>query len=284
MDTKDDMNAADEPKEFSSIQRKFYDLMTEYKMLKEYVEQGVEVDKNKRRMDNIIGELWDEMKYYAKRLITESLYNCKESNDYADDVEQACAEAFFSCLWEYNPLRCRPTTYFSPRFMHAIFEYKCKESMHMTTHYAKITGKIRAVISRCCMDGVDTCTVEQIHQETGLPVKTIERTINIMNTSQTVNLDDCYDMESRRPSMDEEMLNIEKKDILKKVLSDTLSKEEINFVQYRMNPDGCKERSFKELAEIYGEGVFRIKKMRNGIIEKLRSNQELKDYFPEYSA
>lgn len=63
MCTKDGMNAADEPKKLSSRQRKFYDLMIEYKMLERDVEQGVEVEKNKRRMDNILGELWDEMKY-----------------------------------------------------------------------------------------------------------------------------------------------------------------------------------------------------------------------------
>lgn len=240
------------------------------------IEQERPLTKDEERdLNKIKEELWNKIVLYAKSLCAQRMSKYLLPSDAYSDALQSCAAQFFRYLDAYDPYRHTPSTYFMYRFQEVISEYLRKDSQHLTQNDANNLGKVRKAIFNYEKAKIPW-DINMIARKTGLSEKVVRQTIHIGKNSVYADIDSCYDVASKLPTPEENFLSNEKSLEIAQAIRETLTDDEYEFFMCRMNLDEHKERTYKEMSEIYPD--VDVKAQWSKIIGKLHTNSTLNSY------
>lgn len=229
----------------------------------------------KKKVNDVKQELWNKIFLYAKSLCYKRMSKYNLPTDAYSDVLQACATQFFRYLPSYDPYRHTPSTYFMYRFQEVISEYVRKDSQHLTQNDANNLGKVRKAIQFYEGKGIEW-DVNMIAAKSGLSEKVVKQTIAIGKNSIHADIDSCHDLKSNIPTPEESYLQDEKSREIADAIRDLLSDGEYHFFMCRMNLDGDKELTYKDMERLF-PGVD-VKSQWSKIIGKLHNSKILNSY------
>lgn len=231
--------------------------------------------KEEQDVSHIKDELWKKIYLYAKKLCYKRMSHYRLDSDAYADALQACALKFFACLDEYDPYRHTPTTYFMYRFQEAISVYIRKYSQHLTQNDANNLTKVREAIHYYESKGI-TPDIYMLAKRANLSVKVTKQTLKIAQNSIRVDIDSCFDLVSNIPTPEDAFIKNEMSDAMTEALRNTLTNEELNFFLAKMNFNGSKERTYKDMERLYPD--IDVKAYYSKIIGKLANNATLQSF------
>ena len=278
----DDSKIIEENKaQVTAAQANFIKMMPFVRAFEMVRKEGTLSEEDKRMRDALLYKLWSEVAFYARGLITAGMDTYIKDNDYRLDLEQDCRLIFYENLMNYNPEISAPTTYFKRYFLQKISEYKHKNSQHMTANEAKNVAKLRFFIQQHEKKG-ESYDYKTLSQESGISRRVVERTLRRMNTSRQANIEDVIIPTTKDMQPESVYIRREAEDTFLKALTDTLTKDEMNFYYDRVYNNGNDNRHmpFKVLAERYNIQPHEAKEKWQTILGKLYIHPLLRKLLP----
>lgn len=278
----DDSKIIEENKaQVTAAQANFIKMMPFVRAFEMARKEGNLSEEDKRMRDALLYKLWSEVAFYARGLITAGMDTYIKDNDYRLDLEQDCRLIFYENLMNYNPEISAPTTYFKRYFLQKISEYKHKNSQHMTANEAKNVAKLRFFIQQHEKKG-ESYDYKTLSQESGISRRVVERTLRRMNTSRQANIEDVIIPTTKDMQPESVYIRREAEDTILKALTDTLTKDEMNFYYDRVYNNGNDNRHmpFKVLAERYNIQPHEAKEKWQTILGKLYIHPLLRKLLP----
>ena len=278
----DDSKIIEENKaQVTAAQANFIKMMPFVRAFEMARKEGTLSEEDKRMRDALLYKLWSEVAFYARGLITAGMDTYIKDNDYRLDLEQDCRLIFYENLMNYNPEISAPTTYFKRYFLQKISEYKHKNSQHMTANEAKNVAKLRFFIQQHEKKG-ESYDYKTLSQESGISRRIVERTLRRMNTSRQANIEDVIIPTTKDMQPESVYIRREAEDTILKALTDTLTKDEMNFYYDRVYNNGNDNRHmpFKVLAERYNIQPHEAKEKWQTILGKLYIHPLLRKLLP----
>lgn len=278
----DDSKIIEENKaQVTAAQANFIKMMPFVRAFEMARKEGNLSEEDKRMRDALLYKLWSEVAFYARGLITAGMDTYIKDNDYRLDLEQDCRLIFYENLMNYNPEISAPTTYFKRYFLQKISEYKHKNSQHMTANEAKNVAKLRFFIQQHEKKG-ESYDYKTLSQESGISRRVVERTLRRMNTSRQANIEDVIIPTTKDMQPESVYIRREAEDTILKALTDTLTKDEMNFYYDRVYNNGNDNRHmpFKVLAERYNIQPHEAKEKWQTILDKLYIHPLLRKLLP----
>lgn len=278
----DDSKIIEENKaQVTAAQANFIKMMPFVRAFEMARKEGTLSEEDKRMRDALLYKLWSEVAFYARGLITAGMDTYIKDNDYRLDLEQDCRLIFYENLMNYNPEISAPTTYFKRYFLQKISEYKHKNSQHMTANEAKNVAKLRFFIQQHEKKG-ESYDYKTLSQESGISRRVVERTLRRMNTSRQANIEDVIIPTTKDMQPESVYIRREAEDTILKALTDTLTKDEMNFYYDRVYNNGNDNRHmpFKVLAERYNIQPHEAKEKWQTILGKLYIHPLLRKLLP----
>lgn len=278
----DDSKIIEENKaQVTAAQANFIKMMPFVRAFEMARKEGNLSEEDKRMRDALLYKLWSEVAFYARGLITAGMDTYIKDNDYRLDLEQDCRLIFYENLMNYNPEISAPTTYFKRYFLQKISEYKHKNSQHMTANEAKNVAKLRFFIQQHEKKG-ESYDYKTLSQESGISRRIVERTLRRMNTSRQANIEDVIIPTTKDMQPESVYIRREAEDTILKALTDTLTKDEMNFYYDRVYNNGNDNRHmpFKVLAERYNIQPHEAKEKWQTILGKLYIHPLLRKLLP----
>lgn len=278
----DDSKIIEENKaQVTAAQANFIKMMPFVRAFEMARKEGTLSEEDKRMRDALLYKLWSEVAFYARGLITAGMDTYIKDNDYRLDLEQDCRLIFYENLMNYNPEISAPTTYFKRYFLQKISEYKHKNSQHMTANKAKNVAKLRFFIQQHEKKG-ESYDYKTLSQESGISRRVVERTLRRMNTSRQANIEDVIIPTTKDMQPESVYIRREAEDTILKALTDTLTKDEMNFYYDRVYNNGNDNRHmpFKVLAERYNIQPHEAKEKWQTILGKLYIHPLLRKLLP----
>lgn len=278
----DDSKIIEENKaQVTAAQANFIKMMPFVRAFEMARKEGNLSEEDKRMRDALLYKLWSEVAFYARGLITAGMDTYIKDNDYRLDLEQDCRLIFYENLMNYNPEISAPTTYFKRYFLQKISEYKHKNSQHMTANEAKNVAKLRFFIQQHEKKG-ESYDYKTLSQESGISRRVVERTLRRMNTSRQANIEDVIIPTTKDMQPESVYIRREAEDTILKALTDTLTKDEMNFYYNRVYNNGNDNRHmpFKVLAERYNIQPHEAKEKWQTILGKLYIHPLLRKLLP----
>lgn len=278
----DDSKIIEENKaQVTAAQANFIKMMPFVRAFEMARKEGNLSEEDKRMRDALLYKLWSEVAFYARGLITAGMDTYIKDNDYRLDLEQDCRLIFYENLMNYNPEISAPTTYFKRYFLQKISEYKHKNSQHMTANEAKNVAKLRFFIQQHEKKG-ESYDYKTLSQESGISRRVVERTLRRMNTSRQANIEDVIITTTKDMQPESVYIRREAEDTILKALTDTLTKDEMNFYYDRVYNNGNDNRHmpFKVLAERYNIQPHEAKEKWQTILGKLYIHPLLRKLLP----
>lgn len=278
----DDSKIIEENKaQVTAAQANFIKMMPFVRAFEMARKEGTLSEEDKRMRDALLYKLWSEVAFYARGLITAGMDTYIKDNDYRLDLEQDCRLIFYENLMNYNPEISAPTTYFKRYFLQKISEYKHKNSQHMTANEAKNVAKLRFFIQQHEKKG-ESYDYKTLSQESGISRRVVERTLRRMNTSRQANIEDVIIPTTKDMQPESVFIRREAEDTILKALTDTLTKDEMNFYYDRVYNNGNDNRHmpFKVLAERYNIQPHEAKEKWQTILGKLYIHPLLRKLLP----
>lgn len=277
-------NREEHPHHFKFIERN-----ETFKVLNEFIiekaENGILTETDMYEYREIVkmwnDELWEcHLKPYA---ISEAktCFN-GHSEDFCrvyDDAISEMALKFLEKLPHYNPYFTKPTTYFKMSFKAAIAELKARKkniSQHYAYQFTKITDAYYSLYEAY---GVKP-DKEALQQASGLSPAIFKRTLEVINSSFTVDADALAYKSSDYCNMPEVVtLENEKSqtihDAVEEVLKDCTEEERAIF-HARISDDG-EITTFPEIAEKLNMKVSTVRKKFAGVQRALQNNETLRE-------
>ena len=214
---------------------------------------------------------------YGMQLATQRMGKYSKDSDAYNDVIQEIATIFYEKLYDYDPKKVTPTTFFKPYFNQAISEYVHKYSQHLKSHDAKNIGLINQAIQKYERQGIKWD--EQLLQlSTGLSASQVKKTLYFAKNSKRAAIEDAEIMPSVQPTPEEYYLQNERHNVIIKELVKELNPKDVDFFLTKVKLDGEKEITFKELASKYHTTIKDAKQRYNNIITKLSNNKNIQHY------
>lgn len=278
----DDSKIIEENKaQVTAAQANFIKMMPFVRAFEMARKEGNLSEEDKRMRDALLYKLWSEVAFYARGLITAGMDTYIKDNDYRLDLEQDCRLIFYENLMNYNPEISAPTTYFKRYFLQKISEYKHKNSQHMTANEAKNVARLRFFIQQHEKKG-ESYDYKTLSQESGISRRVVERTLRRMNTSRQANIEDVIIPTTKDMQPESVYIRREAEDTILKALTDTLTKDEMNFYYDRVYNNGNDNRHmpFKVLAERYNIQPHEAKEKWQTILGKLYIHPLLRKLLP----
>lgn len=278
----DDSKIIEENKaQVTAAQANFIKMMPFVRAFEMARKEGTLSEEDKRMRDALLYKLWSEVAFYARGLITAGMDTYIKDNDYRLNLEQDCRLIFYENLMNYNPEISAPTTYFKRYFLQKISEYKHKNSQHMTANEAKNVAKLRFFIQQHEKKG-ESYDYKTLSQESGISRRVVERTLRRMNTSRQANIEDVIIPTTKDMQPESVYIRREAEDTILKALTDTLTKDEMNFYYDRVYNNGNDNRHmpFKVLAERYNIQPHEAKEKWQTILGKLYIHPLLRKLLP----
>ena len=278
----DDSKIIEENKaQVTAAQANFIKMMPFVRAFEMARKEGALSEEDKRMRDALLYKLWSEVAFYARGLITAGMDTYIKDNDYRLDLEQDCRLIFYENLMNYNPEISAPTTYFKRYFLQKISEYKHKNSQHMTANEAKNVARLRFFIQQHEKKG-ESYDYKTLSQESGISRRVVERTLRRMNTSRQANIEDVIIPTTKDMQPESVYIRREAEDTILKALTDTLTKDEMNFYYDRVYNNGNDNRHmpFKVLAERYNIQPHEAKEKWQTILGKLYIHPLLRKLLP----
>lgn len=278
----DDSKIIEENKaQVTAAQANFIKMMPFVRAFEMARKEGTLSEEDKRMRDALLYKLWSEVAFYARGLITAGMDTYIKDNDYRLDLEQDCRLIFYENLMNYNPEISAPTTYFKRYFLQKISEYKHKNSQHMTANEAKNVAKLRFFIQQHEKKG-ESYDYKTLSQESGISRRVVERTLRRMNTSRQANIEDVIIPTTKDMQPESVYIRRQAEDTILKALTDTLTKDEMNFYYDRVYNNGNDNRHmpFKVLAERYNIQPHEAKEKWQTILGKLYIHPLLRKLLP----
>lgn len=278
----DDSKIIEENKaQVTAAQANFIKMMPFVRAFEMARKEGNLSEEDKRMRDALLYKLWSEVAFYARGLITAGMDTYIKDNDYRLDLEQDCRLIFYENLMNYNPEISAPTTYFKRYFLQKISEYKHKNSQHMTANEAKNVAKLRFFIQQHEKKG-ESYDYKTLSQESGISRRVVERTLRRMNTSRQANIEDVIIPTTKDMQPESVYIRREAEDTILKALTDTITKDEMNFYYDRVYNNGNDNRHmpFKVLAERYNIQPHEAKEKWQTILGKLYIHPLLRKLLP----
>ena len=278
----DDSKIIEENKaQVTAAQANFIKMMPFVRAFEMARKEGNLSEEDKRMRDALLYKLWSEVAFYARGLITAGMDTYIKDKDYRLDLEQDCRLIFYENLMNYNPEISAPTTYFKRYFLQKISEYKHKNSQHMTANEAKNVAKLRFFIQQHEKKG-ESYDYKTLSQESGISRRVVERTLRRMNTSRQANIEDVIIPTTKDMQPESVYIRREAEDTILKALTDTLTKDEMNFYYDRVYNNGNDNRHmpFKVLAERYNIQPHEAKEKWQTILGKLYIHPLLRKLLP----
>ena len=278
----DDSKIIEENKaQVTAAQANFIKMMPFVRAFEMARKEGNLSEEDKRMRDALLYKLWSEVAFYARGLITAGMDTYIKDNDYRLDLEQDCRLIFYENLMNYNPEISAPTTYFKSYYLQKISEYKHKNSQHMTANEAKNVAKLRFFIQQHEKKG-ESYDYKTLSQESGISRRVVERTLRRMNTSRQANIEDVIIPTTKDMQPESVYIRREAEDTILKALTDTLTKDEMNFYYDRVYNNGNDNRHmpFKVLAERYNIQPHEAKEKWQTILGKLYIHPLLRKLLP----
>lgn len=275
-----DKKQTNEKKKLTTEQKEFYLIKTRLQQLDELERQRDLNLVELHEKNDLNTRLWEKMIRYARSLSATSTRGYALPNDYLDDLVQALALKFYINFPKYDPLVATPTTFFHFYFLEAIGEYKRNDSQNgLSANDANNIARIKRAIKQHELLG-EAYDVSILSIDTGLSVKVVKKTLNLMNNALVANIDNMLDLKSTIPQPEEVALNNELNEELYSVIDSTLTAFEKKIFFSIVNLEGEKSRKYKEVAAIFNIPIHEVKALWNSIITRLANNPILKKYSP----
>lgn len=210
---------------------------------------------------------------YGLALARQTLVKYRKDNDAYQDVAQDLAAIFFEKLPDYDPYWTTPVTYFDRYFKQVISEYVHQYSQHLSQYDARNLGMLRGAIRDYESRGIKWDEM-MLSTKTGLSSKVVHQTLLLGNNSIYANVEDAYDMATKLPGPEEELIRSDKENVLAKALME-LSEEDREFFLYKVDLDAKDERTYTQLAKHFGMEVKDAKRRYNQIRVRLANDPNL---------
>lgn len=231
----------------------------------------------KMKEDKIKEQLYSTVVKYGMQLAKKRMESYAKENGAYQDIMQEMATIFFEKLPAYDPYRTTPTTFFKVYFNQVISEYLHRYSQHLKSHDAKNLTLINKAIQEYEAKGIEW-DVNMLHNRTKLSIPQIKKTIQFSRNSVRAPIEDAEIMKSKQPTPEEYYLQNERHNTLIKELTKELNPKEVEFFLAKVNLDGEKDITYKELAKRFGLTHKDAKQKYNNIVTKLASNKNIQTY------
>ena len=233
----------------------------------------------KKEKDEILCMLFYLIKNYGYNIMNDMTKGCHLRYHDREELATMIKLAFMEHIYDYDPHKSTPTTYFKHYFIEAVRNY-LQFCMGINQYYYTNMKKVRNVLNRYSQTD-SKCDPEIISRLTGLSPKVVKKTLEMMEYHK-VGIDEVFDISSNNITPEETVLEKEKLLRLNKILKDALSPLEEKHMLLRLNLDGVRLRTYGEIAEAMGSSVQDVSFILKNAQKKLRSDQNLKDFLGAY--
>lgn len=254
--------------------------------LKETTEEFTEEDNHV--MGFLIENLWNVVYLYGLSLAHSMLSTYPMGpNDY-QEVQSELYIAFTENLYNYEPnytytdkngvtkvTEIAPTTYFKPHFRGAIRKYILNKFHNVKQYDANNIRKVKKAIQYYESLGVNY-TPLLLSKRTKLSVKVVEQTMEVIVRSQSVNLDDLYDVKGTQQSPEHTYLEKCQFNETLEIIKSKLSPEDLELFLCWANPEERTMRSFETVSGIMNMDSVDVRQNLNRITLALASDPDLK--------
>lgn len=213
----------------------------------------------KEERDEAQKEMLGILESYLLNIIMTRYYSY--TRKHMGDLLQQGYLAIITGMKTYDPELGAPTTWFSRYIHHELQNYINTQVNHTTQHYSTATRKVMECIERKKKQN-KPCTKKDIYLETGVPLKTIAKCLELQEmTSVSLSSEESPTEPSSNFIDPEEYVTnkIEQEHIADIVFGSrdgkyisTLTEQEKNVIALRFGFDGRGERSFAEIENITG--------------------------------
>lgn len=251
-----------------------------------------------RIMENYRNGNEDERKYAQEEMLgimdayLIDLVETKYST-FTNNIEELMSHGYLGILLgmkSYDPLKGKPTTWFTRYIDHEIQAYINTQIKHTTQHYNTAARKVNACIKRKKEHGIPF-TLRDIYIETGVPLRTIEKCLRINDTTssslnsknQTQDIPTEYgdpQVYVEQRSEKESIYNLIYGKKGKNKSEPLLSTEERACIVLRFGLDGTGIHSFAQIEHITGIPRYKVSKLQADALKKLKNalSAEKKSY------
>ncbi len=233
----------------------------------------------KKEKDEILCMLFYLIKNYGYNIMNDMTKGCHLRYHDREELATMIKLAFMEHIYDYDPHKSTPTTYFKHYFIEAVRNY-LQFCMGINQYYYTNMKKVRNVLNRYSQSD-SKCDPELISRLTGLSPKVVKKTLEMMEYHK-VGIDEVFDVSSNNITPEETVLEKEKLLRLNKILKDALTPQEEKHMLLRLNLDGVRLRTYGEIAEAMGSNVQDVSFILKNAQKKLRSDQNLKEFLGAY--
>ena len=196
------------------------------------------------------------------------------SPKYYDDLVQSGEIGILTGLKDYDPEKSLPATYFYYFIVHEIQSFINDTVYRTTPYYSTNMKKINRAIAQ--FENLDMpYTRRDISIQTGIPLDTVEKVMNIMAGRSEVSLA-AFGEQLESPihlSPEEEYFRKEYSEFLTKTMGECLTKEEMLVLSYLFGIGNIEPTSLKNTAKLLKMSIDKVKKLRTLAFCKLRNSK-----------
>lgn len=264
-------------KEITEVQELFLLGKNQLKEFEEIKATRPLTQKEKAKEDDVKYKLFLAVKKYAIQIMNSYISKYIVDSDAREDIMSGMADMFYNKLESYDPMVSTPTTFFKVRFMEVVRNYITENSQHLTQNDANHLKILNQAIKACEAQGIEYDD-DILKQKTGLSYKIIKKTKDKANSTAYASLDSALEVTSKELTPEEIFIQNEENEMLHKLISETLSPDEIEFFFTYLNIGEAKVKDYKELMAIYNMPEHEVKSKISNIQAKLmlelNSNRE----------
>ena len=197
-----------------------------------------------------------------------------------DDLKQSGYCGICKGLATYDPNEAKPSTYFYYYILHEMQDFINSQINKTTSHYDASIRKIKKAIEKYKAASRDY-DLTDIAVDTGLPMETIKRCMQIINSTET-SLENSGDrpianfIPSDEKTPEQLVIEEEKKQTLEMAIRKCLDPLEIRVLEMTFGIHGCQKENTKTISLILNIPSDHVRRCLSSAYGKLRRNKELR--------
>lgn len=206
----------------------------------------------------------------------------KFAGEYRDDMMSCGKLGIMEALKKYDPLKAKPSTFFTIYIMHEIYDFITRYVMKTTPYYANEIKAVRKAMTEFETANGKDATIMDVSYMTGISTKNVQRALDIVTFGQTKDyetesfLDGIMTKFDKSP--EEKMIDKEEEKAIYQAFS-CLDEIEIKVLCLKyglLDEDACTNADIAKKVDIPLDAVRRTV---NKAITKLRHEPTLKSLF-----
>ena len=200
-------------------------------------------------------------------------------NDF-DDIVAGLALAFVENINLYNPFQSKPTTFFKPKFLSVIEHHKANK-LNISQHYSHNKKAIIDATMYYHRLGVDNPTPDMIQKKSGLSVKVYNKTLSIIESARTLDIDSRYDVGDDLRNPETIVIQKQSGEKIESLINDFLEElpeEERDIFLAHFDEYG-EAKDYQQQANDLGLPVNRVRHVFAKIQRALQNNPEISEAF-----